>query len=511
MLADETFCVVACDPEFEENSVANDTPIGIKSFGAYVPRRRLQRAAIAAAHQWAFPALKALGKGERSMCSWDEDVVTMAVEAARDCLKGREADPIAELTLASTTAPYADLNNAVLVAAALRLPAATSAADAGGSTRAGLTAVIRACHTSCAADCLVIASEKRSARPGSVQELQYGCGAGALVVGRGEGLIATYLGAETVSVPFISTFRAAGEDFDYGWEERWIRDEGAAKIVPTAVKRLLERVQRGAADVALFGVAGGPPGVGTLLGKLAGVAADRVLPDLQGSVGDTGAAHSVLLLVAALERAKPGDLIVIVSFAQGCEVVAFEMSAPATSHRGATRHRGLAGSLAERIEESAYLKFLSFEGHVALDWGMRAETDSKTALTQLYRSSDQILGFVGGQCRQCEAVQFPRMPACVKCGAIDSQRPFALADQPAAVATYTADWLMYTPAPPLYVGLVQFAVGARLLMEIVDVGLQGIEVGTPLNMVFRIKERDRARHFDRYFWKASPLLTPGET
>jgi 3-hydroxy-3-methylglutaryl CoA synthase len=438
------------------------------------------------------------------MCSWDEDVVTMAVEAGRDCLKGGGAGAITELTLASTTAPYADLNNAVLVAAALRLPATTSAADAGGSTRAGLTAVIRACHADAAADALVIASEQRSAKPGSVQELQYGCGAGALLIGRGDGLMATFVGAETVSVPFISTFRAAGEDFDYGWEERWIRDEGTAKIVPAAVLRLLERVHRGAPDVALFGVAGGPPGVGALLAKVVGVAADRVLPDLQGTVGDTGAAHSVLLLVAALERAKPGDLIVIVSFAQGCEVVAFDMSAAATGHRG------LAGSIAERIEETAYLKFLSFEGHVDLDWGMRAETDSKTALTQLYRSADQILGFVGGTCRDCEAVQFPRMPACVSCGAIDSQRPFALADEPATVATYTADWLMYTPAPPLYVGLVQFAVGARLLMEIVDVGPQGLEVGTPLNMVFRIKERDRTRHFDRYFWKASPSLTRGD-
>jgi uncharacterized OB-fold protein len=63
---------------------------------------------------------------------------------------------------------------------------------------------------------------------------------------------------------------------------------------------------------------------------------------------------------------------------------------------------------------------------------------------------------------------------------------------------------MYTPSPPLYVGLVQFDAGARLLMEMVDVGPAGLEVGTPLRMVFRIKERDQARHFDRYFWKATP-------
>jgi uncharacterized OB-fold protein len=63
---------------------------------------------------------------------------------------------------------------------------------------------------------------------------------------------------------------------------------------------------------------------------------------------------------------------------------------------------------------------------------------------------------------------------------------------------------MYTPAPPLYVGLVQFDCGARLLMEMVDVGPKGLDVGTPLSMTFRIKEKDRMRGWDRYFWKATP-------
>jgi uncharacterized OB-fold protein len=129
-------------------------------------------------------------------------------------------------------------------------------------------------------------------------------------------------------------------------------------------------------------------------------------------------------------------------------------------------------------------------------------------LTQLYRIADQILGFVGGECQACHAVQFPRFPSCVNCGAVDSQKPFALADQPAKVVTYTADWLQYSPSPPLYMGLVQFEVGARLLMEMVDVGPAGIDVGTTLGMCFRIKERDRQRHYDRYFWKAVPLAAP---
>jgi 3-hydroxy-3-methylglutaryl CoA synthase len=492
-----------CTPRWnssQEKLLASQSQKGIKSFGAYVPARRISRAAIASAHSWSFPPTASAAKGERSLCSWDEDAITMAIEAARDCLGGTRAT-VTALDLASTTAPYSDLQNAVIASCALRLGKSVSCTDHGGSTRAGLSALSRACASG-EGDRLVVASDRRSAKPRSAQELQYGCAAGALLVGSGPDLIARFLGSESVSVPFVDHFRHAGEKFDYYWEERWIRDEGVAKIVPGAVTSLLGRLSLSAERVAHFGLAGAPLGSDKLAAKILSISPERVLPDLQAQVGDTGTAHSSLLLIQALERARPGDIIVVAAFAQGCEIVAFEMleSGPRGSRRG------LAGSLARRIEETSYLKMLSFDDHVELDWGMRAETDQKTALTQVYRSAEQILGFVGGRCESCQAVQFPLLPTCVNCGAPSFQAPFPLADEAAKVATYTADWLQFSPAPPLYVGLVQFDVGARVLMEIVDVGRNGIDVGTPLQMCFRIKERDRLRHYDRYFWKAVPTI-----
>jgi uncharacterized OB-fold protein len=148
---------------------------------------------------------------------------------------------------------------------------------------------------------------------------------------------------------------------------------------------------------------------------------------------------------------------------------------------------------------------LSFSGELQLDWGMRAETDPKTALTQLYRSRDQVIGFVGSRCGDCGMVQFPRMPACVRCGSAQVLESLPLADEPAKVATFTADWLMFYPAPPLFVGLVQFDNGARVLMEMIDVDPASFDVGTPLRMVYRIKESDSLRHYNRYFWKAAPF------
>ena len=100
------------------------TSAGIHAFGGYVPRLRLQRRAIAEANAWFNPALMALGRGERAIANWDEDSITMAVEAARDCLAWRGRDGISQIFLASTTLPFQDRQNAGVVAEALRLAGA---------------------------------------------------------------------------------------------------------------------------------------------------------------------------------------------------------------------------------------------------------------------------------------------------------------------------------------------------------------------------------------------------
>src|SRR4029453_2510776 len=109
--------------------------LGIKSYAACIPRLRMDRASIAAAHAWAIPSLRGLGKGERSFCSWDEDSITMSVEAARGCLRGTARAGVGALTFASTTPVFSDLQNASLVASAAGLEGDLSTLDASGSLR----------------------------------------------------------------------------------------------------------------------------------------------------------------------------------------------------------------------------------------------------------------------------------------------------------------------------------------------------------------------------------------
>ena len=118
--------------------------IGITSYGAYIPRLRLDRMAIFQGMGWFAPAIMMVAQGERSMCNWDEDPITMAVEASRDCLRGWDKHKLDALYLASTTLPFADRQNAGIVSGALNLRDDMITADHTSSQKAATTALITA-------------------------------------------------------------------------------------------------------------------------------------------------------------------------------------------------------------------------------------------------------------------------------------------------------------------------------------------------------------------------------
>lgn len=471
--------------------------IGITAFGAYVPRLRISRAVIAQAHKWMAPSLMALATGSRAFTSWDEDAITMAVEAARDALG--DAPPTgAALRLASTNLPYADLQNASIVASALGAPATISCADIGGSQSAGVGALLQAIKTPEAS--LVICSDAPIAKPASVQELSYGAGAAAFKIGS-DGVIARLIGSASVNEVFVDHFRAAKARYDYFWEERWVREEGYGRIAPAAIRAALADAGLGIEAIQHFVMPSLLKGAAEAVArkvKFAGAIADG----LEEGVGYAGAAHGPLMLTRVLEGAKPGERILFVGFGQGAIALVLEVTNLIRGPAG----RGVTGAIGDAIDTDSYLRMLSFCDGIDLEWGMRSERSGKTALTEQYRSSDQLNAFVAGACGSCGVIQFPQMQYCVNCHAPSSGfSAVSLADKPAKVLTSTADWLSFHPAPPLYSGFVQFENGARLLMEMVDVGPSGVDTNTPLRMVFRIKEKDRVRGYARYFWKAKPI------
>jgi uncharacterized OB-fold protein len=169
----------------------------------------------------------------------------------------------------------------------------------------------------------------------------------------------------------------------------------------------------------------------------------------------------------------------------------------------------VAEAIAERREEPEYTRFLSHCGVLPVEFGMRAERDSRTAQTVAWRRHDDIYAFTGGRCTHCGTVQFPRSRVCVApaCRQAGEQEPVPLADQTARVKTFTEDWLAFSPRPPLVYGNVAFASGGNAFLEFADVAPGEVKVNDEVRFVFRLKDVDRTRGFRRYFWKASPSRT----
>ena len=484
--------------------------VGIHAFGGYVPRLRLQRRVIAEANAWFNPGLKGLGKGERSIANWDEDAVTMAVEAARDALGSSERDGIGGVYLASTSLPFLDRQNAGIVAEALHLGHCLHTLDIAGSQRAGTSALLTALQT-VAGDggpILVVAAEKRRTKTASSLELTTGDGAAALLIGQGDG-IARLLGYASETADFVDHYRGQDQAFDYVWEERWIRDEGYLKIVPAAVVRALEAaaVDPGAIDHFCF-PSPARRVAATLASKL-GIPDASVRDNLQGTCGEAGAAHPLLMFVHALEEARPGDKLLVTGFGQGCDAVVVEVC----RHRpAASPSAGIGGHLARGRAEHNYQRYLAINDLVTIERGLRAEVDKQTGLTTLYRNRDMLLGFVGGRCRACGTLQYPKSNVCAKpdCDAVDGQDDHPFSEMTATLNSYTADRLTYCPDPPAYYGMVQFDDGGRAMMDLADIdpGTK-LHVGQPMRMMFRIKDYDTTRGFRRYFWKATPATHGG--
>lgn len=470
---------------------------GLLATVRYTPRLRLGREEVFALHRWMAPGLKAFAKGQRAMANWDEDCVTMAVEAGRLLLTASPAQETVELTLASTTLPFADRLNAGIVAAALGLPAETTARDVASSARAALAelaATLR--HPVPGETRLIVAAERRTARPGSVQELIFGDGAAAACVGTGHP-IAIPVAGRSVHADFVDHFRRADEAYDYSWEERWIRGEGYLKIAADTIERCLADAGVAPSSIAHFAMPAPIPRINEAIARRVGIPASALVPTAGDTVGDLGVAQPLAMLDIALRAASPDALVLLAAFGSGCDALLLRRTDVPCP--GPVPDVGKA--------ETSYLKYLSFTGQLPLEWGMRAEMDNKTALSAAWRNHARIERFEGGQCERCGTVQFPRSRLCINpgCKTRDTQRAVSMAERPARVLSHTSDFLAFTPAPPFQFGHIDFDGGGRVLMEFTDTDPEELRPGLPVRMVFRIKDFDRLRGFRRYFWKATPV------
>ncbi len=477
---------------------------GITAYGGYIPQQRLERMAICQSMMWFAPATIQFAQGEKAMCNWDEDAFTMAVAASRDCAKGLDKSLIDAVFLASTTLPFADRQNAGMLAAAMNLGPQVATADHTGSLKAGTGALLAALGAVRAGDkkhVLVTASDRREAKSAYLYEMWFGDGAASLMVGS-DNVIAEFKGSCSLSRDFADHYRGSGHRYDYTWEERWIRDEGYAKVIPEAIEGLLgeTNLTMDAISKVVFPC--------LFKGEMKAIArrmgfADKIADNLHEVCGETGAAHPFVLFVKALQEARPGDKIIMASFGQGSDALLFEVT---DAIEKLPSRDGILGALANRRPENNYPKYIKFRDLLKTEMGIRAEAPTQTAMTVLYRKNRMLMGLVGGKCQKCGTPQFPKSRICVnpQCNAFHSQDDYEFADIPGRIKAFTGDLLSVSVSPPNCYGMVQFDGGGRMMADFTDCQVGDLSVGQRVVMALRKRYEDTERGFHGYFWKAIP-------
>jgi len=466
--------------------------IGITSTGAYVPPARLPLALLAGR-----PPREG---GPEKACAWnDEDAVTMAVAAGRACLAGFDPASVDGVFFASTTYAFREKQAAALIARALDLRRDVQTADYGGSLRAGTTALRGAVDAVTAGSLrcvLVLASDCRTAAPGSPLEANFGDGAAAFLVGDGEA-IATIDGFHSVADELLDLWRGEGEPFVHSWEDRFVVQEGVLPNLTAVFGGLFERTGTSAGDFARFAYSAPDARSHGAVAQNLRVDAERVQHPLFGKLGNAGVAFAPLLLVAALEASAPGDRIAAANYGDGADALALRV----TEHVGKlSDRRGVAWHLARRRAVSSYDKYLKARNLNATEW--EAPPGPGLSATIHHRERDDDLAFRGQQCRGCRAIQFPAQRVCETCFRKDDFESVRLADRTGQLVTFTFDYFFPTPDPPTIVTVTDID-GARVHIQLVHCTPEETRIGLPVEFVFRRIHESGGR--PNYYWKASPV------
>jgi 3-hydroxy-3-methylglutaryl CoA synthase len=387
---------------------------GIISYGAYIPLWRLARDSMAAA--W---GRQSLG-GERSVANHDEDTVTMAVEAAFDCLVGANRDSVDGLYFASTTPPFREKQCAALIAAAADLKAEVKTADYGNSLRAGtnaLMAALDATNSGSARNMLIIASDCRLAYPRSDYEQSFGDAAIALLVGNTSKPVATVEASYSVSNEMYDVWRLDKDIYVQSWEDRFILEQGYIENMRKVISGLMKKeklVPESISKVVLYA-----PNVRAQqqLAKTLGFDAQKQVQDLLfDRVGVCGCSHALLMLVAALEEAKMGDTLLLASYGDGSD--AFLLKVTGKVGKTETGRRGARGYMASKKPLPSYEKYLSYRGLLEPQPGEPFRLFPSASAS--WRERNSSIRLHGSRCKNCGLVTFPIQRVCYECQAKDN-------------------------------------------------------------------------------------------
>ena len=469
--------------------------VGICAYGAYVPVYRLSLGEIARATGGFSPP------GEKAVANFDEDAITIATEAAMNCLKsngGINHSDIEGLYFATTTSPFKEKQAAVTISTALDMKREIVTQDLLGSLRAGTSALRSALDTvkvGSANKIMVAASDCRLAYPESPLEQIVGDGGAAFLIGSTD-MAVEIEGSFSLADEITDLWRRDGDRFVRGWEERFNVTEGFMRVVKESIGKAVSKfgVELSDLDRVIYYAPDARPHAN--LAKTLGLNyKTQVQGPLFDSVGNMGAASALFQLAAALDEARPGDRMLMASYGNGSDVFLLKVTDAIENLRD--------GLMVNRLITSKkmlpnYHNYLNLRGLVQTEPGRQPPINPPA--TTIWREQEGLLRFHGSKCKNCGNVQYPIQRICSKCESKDEFDEIRLSDQKARVYLSTIDTLGYgAESSPMW-AVSDMAVGVRLRLQITDCdSLEDVPTETELEPTFR--KFQRQGDIPVYFWK----------
>jgi hydroxymethylglutaryl-CoA synthase len=467
--------------------------VGITAVGTYVPVYRLARNEIA--RVWKTMDLG----GERSVAKHDEDSLTMAVAATQNCM---HISPMTAsgVFFASTTPPYREKQTAALLSAVVDMAAETHTSDFTDSIRAGTIAMAQAAdavNSGSAGQVIVAAADCRMAVGKSEYEQILGDGAAAVSIGKQE-VIACIDDHLSCYNAFTDAWRHEGSAFTRSWENRFVTGEGYLRTMQQVISRIIEKQHLSSTDLSKV-IYNGPDlkSHGILAKKLGFSPESQVQNPMIDSIGNTGTAAAFLMLAAALEEARPGDVMLLANYGDGADAFVLSVTDNIKAFHDKLKERK---AVRKRIQID-YETYLTWRNLLQYEEARHPE-GTRASITCSWRERKSILPFYGNKCSTCGAVQYPPQRVCTQCQSKDTFEDYKLSDKTGHVFTYAVDQLSWGKDRPLLVGVVDFEGGGRVMCEICDCSPDELGIGMPVEMCFRkLGQNDE---LEKYFWKARP-------
>lgn len=427
----------------------------------------------------------------RAVCYTDEDIITLAYEASKECIAGNES-LIDAVFFATSTPVFHNRYHASFLTDLLGLPASTYALDFVNTSRSGTDALTLANDlVNCGKykNVLVVASDVDFPGIGEEMYSNTGHAACALLITKPDGI------AEITDTATISSCMA--EEFTYKnnfirLDARYSREEGFKKNMFQVVNSLKDNKSKTDKIIlnSSYSKLAGPVFIKS------GYTETQFSKDiLTAKTGNTGAAHALLLLINELEN-DPKNILLI-DYTNGSNIFHIQL-------KNSISIKSLQSKLSSSEAVLSYQDYLLLRKEGNFNSVKYKTREMFTSEMMNEREKEAFIHLKGMKCDNCGTSYFIKTARCKKCKG-EKFSTIKLSDK-GKVYSFTKEHYFPVSFPPITMLVIDLEGGGRVTVQQTNTMYperNTLTIGSEVKLVLRkMIEHDQKPN---YFFKAIAL------